>query len=167
MKPRYTPPIHTPKEQLDHRLHTLLHTRRNTMCRYFQSCGLPSGHPRILFFLHHEPGMTQKALADTLGIAAPTLSVSVRRMEAAGLVERRADEHDARVQRLYLTAEGEEMQSRCDKGRLFMTEAQFADFSDEDIRTLQALLDRMIDNLDAAAETLPPISPDKGKEESE
>ena len=154
------PPADTPREKLDNRLHTFLHTHRNTLCRYFQSCGMYSGHPRVLFHLRRVPGMTQKELSRALGVAAATLSVSIRRMEAAGLVERRSDTADLRVQRLYLTPEGEAIDDRCAKGREFLMEAQFADFSDEDMAVLDRLLTRMTDNLDRAAQTLPPI-PDR------
>jgi len=149
------PPANTPKEKLDNRLHAFLQTHRNSLRRYFQSCGMYTGDPRVLFHLRHTPGMTQKALADALGIAAATLSVSVRRLEAAGLVERRADETDARVQRLYLTDEGEALDRECAKGRDFLIDAQFADFTDEDIETLDNLLCRMTANLETAASSLP------------
>ncbi len=158
------PPADTPTEQLDNDLHRFLRTHRNTLRRYFQSCGLSSGHPRILFVLSREPGLTQKALADALEIAAPTLSVSIRRMETAGLVERRADEKDARVQRLFLSAEGEALQQRCEQGRDFLIDALFADFSDEDLERLSRLLERMTHNLEAAAETLPPVEDDRKEE---
>lgn len=153
------PPANTPKEKLDNRLHGFMQTHRNTLRRYFQSCGMYTGDPRILFHLHHHAGMTQKELATALGIAAATLSVSIRRLETAGLVERRTDDKDARVQRLYLTAEGEALDARCAKGRDFLIEAQFADFSDEDMATLDNLLSRMTANLEAAANTLPPQPP--------
>lgn len=151
------PPADTPQEKLDNRLHEFLHTHRNTLCRYFQSCGMYSGHPRVLFHLRRTPGMTQRELAKTLGIAAATLSVSIRRMEAAGLVERKSDSADLRVQRLFLTKEGEAIDDRCAKGREFLIEAQFADFSEEEIVVLDRLLTRMIDNLNCAASSLPPI----------
>ncbi len=150
------PPANTPQEKVDNRLHTFLHTHRNTLRQYFQSCGMFNGHPMLLFHLHHHPGMTQKALAQSLGVAAPTLSVSIRRFEAAGLVERRADEQDARLSRLYLTPLGEEMDERCAKGRDFLIEAQFDGFSEEDLATLDRLLERMTDNLNKAVETLAP-----------
>ncbi|MBR5134454.1 MAG: winged helix-turn-helix transcriptional regulator [Clostridia bacterium] len=155
MHPPMPPPANTPKEQLDNRLHAFMQTHRNSIRRYFQSCGMYTGDPRVLFHLRHTPGMTQKALADAMGVAAPTLSVSVRRLESAGLVERRTDEHDARVQRLFLTAEGEEMDRRCAKGRDFLIDATYADFSDEDMACLSRLLDRMIDNLQTAVVDLP------------
>ena len=156
------PPADTPREKLDNRLHTFLHTHRNALCRYFQSCGMYSGHPRVLFHLRHTPGMTQRELAKALGVAAATLSVSIRRMEAAGLVERQSDAADLRVQRLYLTEHGKAIDDRCAKGREFLMEAQFADFSDEDMATLDRLLVRMTENLERAADTLPPISEQEG-----
>ncbi len=151
------PPADTPLEKLDNRLHTFMRTHRNALCRYFQSCGMYSGHPRVLFYLRRTPGMTQRELAKALGVAAATLSVSIRRMEAAGLVVRKTDTADLRVQRLYLSPEGEAIDDRCAKGREFLIEAQFADFSDEDIAMLDCLLARMTDNVERAANTLPPI----------
>jgi len=156
------PPADTPQEKLDNRLHTFLHTHRNTLCRYFQSCGMYSGHPRVLFHLRHTPGMTQRELAGALGVAAATLSVSIRRMEAAGLVERKSDSADLRVQRLYLTKEGEAIDDRCAKGRDFLIDALFADFSDEDMAQLDRLLTRMTENLTNAANALPPICEQEG-----
>ncbi len=149
------PPANTPQEKLDNRLHEFLHTHRYTLQRYFQSCGMFNGSPRILFHLHHQPGMTQKQLADALGVAAPTLSVSIRRFEAEGLVERRCDERDLRRQRLYLTPKGKALDERCAKGRDFLIGAQFDGFSEEDLDMLGGLLDRMTENLQRAASTLP------------
>lgn len=132
-----------------------MHIHRTTLQRYFMSCGMFNGHPRTLFHLRRTPGMTQGELAAALGVAPPTLSVSVRRLEAAGLVERRTDETDARRQRLYLTPAGEDMDRRCAKGRDFLIGAMYADFSDEDMACLDRLLGRMTHNLQEAASTLP------------
>lgn len=150
------PPATTPQEALDNHLAEFIHTHRETLRRYFISCGMFNGHPKTLFYLHHHPGMTQCELAAALDVAPPTLSVSVRRLESAGLVERRADEKDARCQRLYLTAAGEEMDRRCAKGREFLVGALYEGFSEEDMACLDRLLTRMTDNLRQAAGTLPP-----------
>ena len=151
----HRPPARTPQEALDNRLAAFMHTHRTTLQQYFMSCGLFNGHPRTLFHLHHTPGMTQGELASVLGVAAPTLSVSIRRMEAAGLVERRPDERDARRQRLYLTEAGEEMDARCAKGRDFLVDAIYKGFSEEDMACLERLLTRMTENLQTAQTALP------------
>lgn len=153
------PPANTPKERLDNQLIAFLHTHRTALCRYYQSCGMFNGHPRTLFLLRHHPGMTQRELAQALQVAAPTLSVSIRRMEAAGLVERRADPADARCQRLYLTADGEALDHRCAQGREFLIDALYEDFSEEDIGLLDALLTRMTANLERATARLPETDP--------
>ncbi len=157
------PPADTPRDRLDNQLIAFLRTHRAALCRYYQSCGMFNGHPHTLFLLHHHPGMTQRELAQALHVAAPTLSVSVRRMEAAGLVERRPDPSDARCQRLYLTAEGEAMDRRCAQGREFLMDALYEDFSEEDMRLLGNLLARMTAQLERATARLDETTPPKGE----
>lgn len=61
----------------------------------------------MLFLLLHKSGLSVSEVAHhtgvTNGAATQTLDVMARR----GLVERKTDEHDKRVSRLYLSAEGE------------------------------------------------------------
>ncbi len=156
------PPATTKKEHLDNHLIAFLHTHRAAICRYYQSCGMFNGHPHTLFHLHRQPGLTQRELAELLHVAPPTLSVSIRRMEAAGLVERRADPNDARCQRLYLTPAGEDMDRRCAKGREFLIDALYTDFSEDDMERLDELLTRMTAQLERATERLA-AEPPKGE----
>lgn len=52
------------------------------------------------------PGARQADLARAIGITEASLTTTVRQLEQAGLVERRADAEDRRANRLHLTAEG-------------------------------------------------------------
>ncbi len=56
--------------------------------------------------LLHSDGMTQRDLAKAMHISAPTLSRMLGTMEKAGFVERRADEADQRLTRVYLSDAG-------------------------------------------------------------
>ena len=49
------------------------------------------------------PGLSQAALAVRLGVEPPTITRMLQRLERSGLVERRADPHDARVLRVHPT----------------------------------------------------------------
>ena len=70
--------------------------------------GLFSGQQDILLLLIRQPGMTLGQLSRALGVASATASVSVKRMEKAGFIEKRVDEKDARIVRLYPTPVAED-----------------------------------------------------------
>jgi DNA-binding MarR family transcriptional regulator len=56
----------------------------------------------MLLRLSRKPGISQKELADTMEVEPISVARMVDRLEAAGLVERRADEQDRRIWRLHL-----------------------------------------------------------------
>ena len=59
----------------------------------------------ILLRLGRTPGLSQKELADILEVEPITVARLVDRLEATGMVERRADRQDRRVWRLHLRPE--------------------------------------------------------------
>jgi MarR family transcriptional regulator for hemolysin len=61
----------------------------------------------ILSRLERQPGQTQNELAAIVEVEPITIARLVDRLEASGLVERRADPSDRRVWRLHLTAAAE------------------------------------------------------------
>lgn len=67
--------------------------------------GLTSAGFRLVGELMNAPGgLKQRELAERLGVKAPTVSVAVSRLEAAGVVERVEDPRDPRAWRITLTA---------------------------------------------------------------
>ena len=65
--------------------------------------GLSRSQWRVLTSLSGRPGVTQTELADLVGIGRAPLGKIIDRLEQEQWVERRADPHDRRVNRLYLT----------------------------------------------------------------
>lgn len=63
----------------------------------------------IISYLAKNPDSSVKEIARALGLATPTVSVSLRRLERQGLVSRRAHPHDNRAIQLSLTASGERL----------------------------------------------------------
>jgi MarR family transcriptional regulator, transcriptional regulator for hemolysin len=59
-----------------------------------------------------EDGLSQRELARRISIEGPPLTRHLDRMEAEGLVERRRDPHDRRIQRVYPTAAGARLYGR-------------------------------------------------------
>lgn len=64
--------------------------------------GMTRAQWAILLRLARTPGLSQKELADAMEVEPITVARMLDRLEATGLVERRADEQDRRIWRLHL-----------------------------------------------------------------
>ncbi len=131
-------------EQVEDRLFGFIRTHRNTMHRYFQSIGMFNGHPHLLVHLRRHPGITQRELAAMHSISPASVTISIKRLEAAGLVRR---EKQGRQMHLYLTDAGVAMDAACARGRDFMIEHLYEGLTEEELTTLYALLGKMTENL--------------------
>lgn len=65
--------------------------------------GIHAGQDVLLLAIWDEPGLRQAALAIRLGVEPPTVTRMLQRLERSGMVERRADPHDARALRVHPT----------------------------------------------------------------
>lgn len=142
---------------LEDRFAQFMRLHHTVMRRYFVSVGMFNGHPHMLFHIRRQAGITQKELADHMEISPASVATSVRRLETAGLVERRRDERDGRVMHLFLTAAGEQMDTACAHGRDFMMETLYEGLTAEEKDTLYGLLAKMTANLQTASQMLPEI----------
>ncbi len=64
---------------------------------------LTPSHASVMRYIDAHPGSFSSDVADATGLTRSNLSTSVRRLEAAGFIERRVDIVDARGVRLYPT----------------------------------------------------------------
>jgi DNA-binding MarR family transcriptional regulator len=91
-------------------LRTAIHMRMSCVKKEFEKRNLnPASHAPILFILRHEAEnmvASQREIASKLGISAPTVAVSINRMEKAGLVQKVADQTDLRRNLITLTQKG-------------------------------------------------------------
>ncbi len=78
--------------------------QRTRLAELLAPHGLHPGQDALLLVLCAEPGLRQAELARRLAVEPPTVTRMVQRLEKAGVVERRADPHDARLSRVYPTA---------------------------------------------------------------
>lgn len=120
-----------------HRVHSLL----NTIDVY-------PGQPPMLFALHIKDGQSQKELSERLKVKPATITVMLKRMENAGLLERRPDENDQRISRVYFTDKGREAYETV-HGLMKIIESEcFENFTIEEKILLKRLLMQMKDNLE-------------------
>lgn len=109
--------------------------------------GLFFGQQDILLLLIHQPGMTLGQLSRALGVASATASVSVKRMEKAGFIEKRADRADARVIRLYPTPLAENAPKKIYQKMDALEGVLTAGMSESQVLTLAQLLEQALNNV--------------------
>jgi MarR family transcriptional regulator for hemolysin len=97
----------------------------------------------VLVSLKSAQHKAQRSLAEAVGIEGATLTHHLARMEAAGLVTRRRDPDNRRVQHVELTAAGEAMFTTLRACVVEFDARLRRDFSDRDVQQLGRLLDRL------------------------
>lgn len=91
--------------------------------------------------------MTQLELARATGLKPPTISVTLQKMENDGYVTRVPDENDMRAMRVYLTDKGKEFEMESRRVVRAMDAQAKEGMTDEEIKTLMTLLDKIYFNL--------------------
>lgn len=98
-------------------LSTLIETSRHLrhfVDRRAQRLGLTGAQLRVLSRLRRNEGATQVEIANEMEMRPISLSGLIDRLTEQGLVERRADRSDRRINRLHLTAAGRELARKID-----------------------------------------------------
>ncbi|MFB2550287.1 MarR family winged helix-turn-helix transcriptional regulator [Ensifer soli] len=117
---------------------------RTVLSRNLVACGLYAGQDGVMTALAETDGLTAGVLAARLGVKAPTMTRTIGRMEAQGFLERRADEGDARLTKVYLTAAGRDRLAAIAVAAQASEAQAIRGLSDKQVRTLLKLL-RVVD----------------------
>lgn len=128
-------------------LQQLLHLSKYQGMHLLNRFDLKPGQAGILFVLNHYGHLTQRELAEKIGITPPSMTVAIRKMEEKGYIAKTADERDQRKTQIYLTEKG----SGCIDGmkQVFrqMEDVMFRGFLQEERLLLRRYLLQMSDNI--------------------
>ncbi|PKM93496.1 MAG: MarR family transcriptional regulator [Firmicutes bacterium HGW-Firmicutes-1] len=112
-----------------------------------EKLGVYPGQPPLLFALRNQEGLSQKELASKLNIKPATMTVMLKRMENAKLIERIHDKTDQRITRVYLTDEGRVLQEEAHEVMKVIHRECFQNFSQEEEEFLKKMFVKMRENL--------------------
>ena len=141
---------------MKHRLVYLLNVGQRRLHRWSQAStpegGVTPSQSGLLFFLDKQDGALMSEAAAALDLGLPGMSGLADRMEVLGLIERRRDETDGRVWRLWLTDQGKTAAERS-KANLAKMNSLLADgFSEAEIEVVARWLQSLQDKFPAADE---------------
>jgi DNA-binding MarR family transcriptional regulator len=110
-----------------------------------QDSGITAPQLTLLDWVAAQPGCSLREIAEGLHLTPPTVSVGVRRLETAGLLERRTDPADKRSVRISPTARGQALHERALEFRLGKMRHLLSGLSEQEAATLLALMEKAID----------------------
>jgi len=106
-------------------------------------------HYDVLANIFHTPGLTQQALAEKLLVGRSAMSMLLPVLERRGLIERRNDEADRRLRRLWLTAQGEALTRKAMAIHVAEIEAMMTVLSDDECSAVGESMRRVAKALEA------------------
>jgi DNA-binding MarR family transcriptional regulator len=129
--------------------------RRALMAR-LEPAGITYPQFQVLNALCEEENVSQIALADRVNVDKTSLARMLDRMEAAGLISRGEDPEDSRVKRITLTGKGRRLQDRVTPLRDRVLGQVLKGLSEEEVRELKRLLNRVYNNVSKVTGTAVP-----------
>jgi MarR family transcriptional regulator, organic hydroperoxide resistance regulator len=121
----------------------------------FSRHGVRVGQNLVLEQLWNEDGLTPGDIAQRLGVSTPTVVKMATRMEAAGFLERRRDERDARLVRLYLTDRGRSVRKPLERELERLRKQATASLTAAERRDLESALATIVGNLESIERSEP------------
>lgn len=109
--------------------------------------GITPGQPRLLNYLFQHDGCIQHDLAVHCDLKPASVSVILLGLEKAEMIFRLNDSADRRIQRVFLTEKGVQIQQKIDKAFNTLEKDCFVDFSEQEMDFFQTMLERLYYNL--------------------
>jgi DNA-binding MarR family transcriptional regulator len=103
----------------------------------------------MLFIISKNPGISQIEIAEKIHVTPSTVAIMIRRMEKARLVKRVKNEKDRRELKVYLTENAQELVEKIFKKLKNFEAESLKDFTEDEIKTLENLLKKILKNLEA------------------
>jgi len=120
---------------------------RRIMQYYLDETGVYQAQHRLLMHISCNRNVSQKDIADSMGISAATIAVSLKKLEKGGYINKVMDEGDNRFNQITLTDKGKSVVEQ--SIRIFEeTDSKvFEGFTEDEKSALAALLQKLDDNL--------------------
>lgn len=138
---------HTQNEKLGQLLMHVCRSRGKVADQFMDQNNLYRGQSFMLMFLSKNEGLTHSNIARRMNFSPAAVTKVIKRLEKEGYLERRSDENDERISRVFLKPEGKSVIAGIRQSFKRLDDKTFKDFSDEDLEKFRDYLDRILVNL--------------------
>ena len=132
--------------------HSFLHVnrlRRIMVEEQVSRLGIHCSQHNMLMLIAHNKNICQKEIAQKLEISSAAVAVTLNKLEAAELIVRHPSFDDARMNYITITDKGNEILKATKEMFRTIDEKSFEGITDEEMETMDRLLEKMTENLKA------------------
>ncbi|QIK70485.1 MarR family transcriptional regulator [Erysipelothrix sp. HDW6C] len=137
---------------MDNQLSTLFRKinikHRQNVQDYLDEFDLYTGQPRFLYIIDRNPGITQKQLVEIIKLSKESVSVTLKRLEASGYIERVVSTIDRREKNLFLSEKGKAIMPELTENFDRIDNALFRALSDKQQSILEDYFTIMLEDLE-------------------
>ena len=140
-------------EKVNHLFHVCEHCRKRLFDNNLAAADISATQHRILVILnHHKEAVSQKQLADIIGVTTSTMATTLKKMEQDGLVERTMDKQDNRINNIVSTEKGKSVMEYGFSIMGAIDKDVVKSFTEDELKQLVVLLEKYQKQLDSIAD---------------
>jgi len=109
--------------------------------------GISITQSKVIFALYLHSGLTQRELADKIGIEGPSLVPIIDKMEEDGYVERKLDSKDRRIKRIYTTPKTDLLWDSIMACGTQIRKVSSKEVSEQEIKSALGIIKKITENL--------------------
>lgn len=114
----------------------------------FKELDLTRGQYLYVVRICENPGIIQEKLAEMLKVDRTTVGRSIQKLEQNGFIEKRNDEYNRKIKKLFPTEKGRYVFSLIIRENEHSDRVALTGLSEEEVRTLLSLLERVRKNVE-------------------
>lgn len=127
-----------------------MRAKRARLEKLLEGQGVHPGQAPMMFAIFNNEGLTQRELGEKMHLRPASVTIMLRRLQRAGFIEKRLDQKDLRVFRIFLTDKGRAVKEVV-KGSMEAVEKDACSrLSDDELSSLRRLVSKMKEGLEAA-----------------
>ena len=109
--------------------------------------GITLTQSKVIFALNMFSGLTQRELADKIGVETPSLVPIIDKMEEDGYLKRKLDSKDRRLKRIYTTPKTDALWDSMMECGLQIRKVSLNKVSEQEVKSVLDTLQRITENL--------------------
>ncbi len=125
----------------------VMHAYMQKSMAVFKEFRVHPGQAFLLKILNVQDGLSQKELAEHIGVKPPSITVMLKKLEAECHIEKKQDDKDQRITRIFITESGKKLAAKVNSALYEMEEQAFSNMTELEIMMLRRLLLQMKENL--------------------